>query len=111
MAQIISVYDPTTGAAVALDALPALFAIQAIVVRGPSQPPPTGASRLELYFDGSRDTTLVLPLDAPVPSVVAHSFEVRGLAPGRYSVGVQLVDALGIAVRSTPVRAVVRPLP
>ena len=106
MAQIVSVYDPTTGAAVALDALPALFAIQAIAVRGPSQRAPTGASRLELYFDGSRDTTLVLPLDAPVPSVVAHSFEVRGLAPGRYGVSVQLVDALGIAVRSTPMRAV-----
>ena len=108
MAQIVSVYDPTTGAAVALDALPALFAMQAIAVRGPTQPPPTGASRLELYFDGSRDTTLVLPLDAPVPSVVAHSFEIRGLSPGRYGVSVQLVDALGIAVRSTPVRVEVR---
>ena len=111
MANVQAVYDSRTGAPVAVDALPEKFAVQAIAARGPGQPRATGRARLELYIDGSRDTTLVLDLVPPVPNVVAHSFEVSGLAPGRYKVTVRLVDDLGITVQSTPLVVEVRPRP
>ena len=94
-ARLVSIADAASGAPVPLFGITDSVDVLTIVALGPhAEPAP--AVRIELVLRGTAmDTTLVLQLAAPAPSVIAHAFRVSGLKEGRYTCVVRLLTSGG----------------
>ncbi|MEP6730749.1 MAG: hypothetical protein ABJE10_08930 [bacterium] len=89
-AQLLAISDAATGAPVALGDIADSIDVMTVVAFGPTLISREGG-RVELTLrGGTMDTTLVLPLHPPAPSVVAHVFRLAGLRQGRYGCVVRL---------------------
>jgi hypothetical protein len=116
-ARITAVVDAATGTPAALTDVTASIDVMTIVARGPGRPHSERA-RVELVVRGTRDTTLVLELEAPAPTIVAHSFHLDvagsnrdGIRPGRYAMHVRIIGGDGHAIAvSLPLYVEVRAL-
>lgn len=104
-ARLLSVSDAATGAPVALGNIADSVDVLTLVAFGPNSGPWRNGGHVELVVrGGSMDTTLVLRLDSPAPSVVAHTFRIAGLKIGRYMSVVRLRASTGrVIAESTPV--------
>jgi hypothetical protein len=95
-AQLVSVSDAATGAPVGLSNIADSVDVLTLVAFGPHSVSPRNEGRVELAVHGaSLDTTLVLRLESPAPSLVAHTFRVAGLKSGRYTSVVLLRASTG----------------
>jgi hypothetical protein len=96
-AKILAFASAATGAPVSLDELVDSVDVLTLVARGPDERG-LGASEVRLELHGAKDTTLVLRLERPAPSIVAHAFRLHGaarvdgarLAAGHYEMRVAL---------------------
>jgi hypothetical protein len=103
-ARLVSISDAATGAPVALGSIADSVDVLTLVSFGPNSERWRNGGHVELRVrNGSMDTTLVLQLDSPAPSVVAHAFRVAGLKIGRYTSVVRLRAGTGrVIAESTP---------
>ena len=96
-AKILAFADAATGAPVSMNGLTDGVDVLTVVATGPDVRG-HGAARVRLELRGAKDTMLVLALDRPAPSIVAHAFRLHcasratdaGLPPGNYSMRVIL---------------------
>lgn len=106
-ARIIAVFDAATGSPIALNTISGPIEVMTLVARGPGRPPSENA-RVELVLHGGEEAIQTLALDAPAPTIVAHSFSVpvagdgrTGLRAGRYTVQVRIVGGDGRVLASS----------
>lgn len=108
-ARITAVVDGATGGPVALTDLRGKVSIITLVARGPGRPGSESA-RVELAMDGPRDTTLVLAIDAPAPTIVAHVFQLdvgHDFPSGAYTLTARIVAGGQTLTSSVPMHVVV----
>jgi hypothetical protein len=100
----VSIADAATGAPVAMGSIADSVDVLTLVAFGPSSGPWRNGGQVELVLRGSTmDTTLVLRLDSPAPSLVAHTFRVARLKIGRFTSVVRLRASTGqVLAESTP---------
>jgi hypothetical protein len=103
-ARLVSISDAATGIPVALGSIADSVDVLTLVAFGPNSGPWRKGGHVELVVrGGTMDTTLVLRLDSPAPSIVAHTFRVAGLKSGRYTSVVRLRASTGrVIAESVP---------
>jgi hypothetical protein len=90
-ARLVAISDAATGAPIPLGSIADSIDVLTLVAFGPVAGLSRDGGRVELALRGSSmDTTLVLPLEAPAPIIVAHPFRIAGLKAGRYTAVVRL---------------------
>ena len=94
-ARLVAITDAATGKPVALGSVSDSIDVLTLVAFGPGEQASRQGGRVELVVRGSTDTTLMLPLSAPAPSVVAHAFRIAGLRSARYTAVVRLRSSSG----------------
>ena len=95
-ARLVSISDAATGAPVGLGSIADSVDVLTLVAFGPNSGSSRNGGRVELVVrGGTMDTTLVLRLESPAPSIVAHTFRVAGLKSGRYTSVVRLRASTG----------------
>ena len=106
-ARITAVLDAATGTPIALTNISHTIELMTLVARGPARPVSESA-RVELVMHGTEEATQTLALDAPAPTIVAHTFTVpvagdgrTGLRAGRYTALVRIVAGDGQVLASS----------
>jgi hypothetical protein len=108
-ARITLVVDEATGQPVALTDLRGSVAVMTLAARGPGRPL-SESGRLDLVVNGPKDTILVLPLNAPAPTIVAHMFQLdvgRDFRPGPYTLTARIAAGGRLLASSPPLHVVV----